>query len=160
MKMQCIVCFVMYGSIVWQYACNSQTNSFIENSIEAGILLGGNGILHAMVVARAVARVTLAAYQLLIICDHSLFRSYPLSHYASYSMLTLTWSSLLSLARKSLFSIWVDGVVLLPPHQVLRPRRGSSCLQRFHSASGWSYVVHWSCLVDRWSGLSVSSESA
>jgi hypothetical protein len=30
-----------------------QTNSFIENSIEAGILLGGNGILHAMLVARA-----------------------------------------------------------------------------------------------------------
>ncbi len=30
-----------------------QTNSFIEkNSIEAGILLGGNGILHAMLVAR------------------------------------------------------------------------------------------------------------
>jgi hypothetical protein len=82
-----------------------QTNSFIENSIEASILLGGNGIIHAIMVARAVARVTLAAYQLLIICDHSLFRSYPLSHYADYSMLTLTWSSLLSLARKSLFSI-------------------------------------------------------
>ena len=32
-----------------------QTNSFIENSIEAGILLGGNGILHAMLVARAVS---------------------------------------------------------------------------------------------------------
>jgi hypothetical protein len=31
-----------------------QTNSFIENSIEAGILLGGNGILQAMLVARAV----------------------------------------------------------------------------------------------------------
>jgi hypothetical protein len=31
-----------------------QTNSFIENSIEAGILLCGNGILHAMLVARAV----------------------------------------------------------------------------------------------------------
>jgi hypothetical protein len=30
-----------------------QTNSFIENSIEAGILLGGNGILHAMLVARS-----------------------------------------------------------------------------------------------------------
>jgi hypothetical protein len=28
-----------------------QTTSFIENSREAGILLGGNGILHAMVVA-------------------------------------------------------------------------------------------------------------
>jgi hypothetical protein len=28
-----------------------QTTSFIENSTEAGILLGGNGILHAMVVA-------------------------------------------------------------------------------------------------------------
>ena len=156
--MTVLVC--IYSSTVYDCAfSDTQTNSFIENSIEAGILLGGNGILHAMVVARAVARVTLAAYQLLIICDHSLFRSYPLSHYASYSMLTLTWSSLLSLARKSLFSIWVDGVVLLPPHQVLRPRRGSSCLQRFHSASGWSSVVHWSCLVDRWSGLSVSSES-
>ena len=113
-----------------------QTNSFIENSIEAGILLGGNGILHAIMVARAVARVTLAADQLLIICDHLLFRSYSLSHYTNYSMLTLTWSSQLSLARKVLFSIWVDGVVLLPLHQVLRPRRGSSCLQRVHSASG------------------------
>jgi hypothetical protein len=30
-----------------------QTNSFIENSIEAGILLGGNGVLHAMAIARA-----------------------------------------------------------------------------------------------------------
>ncbi len=29
-----------------------QTNSFIENSIEAGILLGGNGVLHAMAIAR------------------------------------------------------------------------------------------------------------
>jgi len=87
-------------------------------------------------VARAVARVTLAADQLLIICDHLLFRSYSLSHYTNYSMLTLTWSSQLSLARKVLFSIWVDGVVLLPLHQVLRPRRGSSCLQRVHSASG------------------------
>jgi len=57
-----------------------QTNSFIENAIEAGILLGGNGILHAIMVARAVARVTLAADQLLIICDHLLFRSYSLSH--------------------------------------------------------------------------------
>ena len=28
-----------------------QTTSFIENSTEAGILLGGNGILHAMMVA-------------------------------------------------------------------------------------------------------------
>jgi hypothetical protein len=75
-------------------------------------------------------------------------------------MLTLTWPALLSLSlsRKTLFGIWVDGVALLPPHQVLRPRRGSSCLQRFHSASGWSSVVHWSCLVDRWSGLSESSE--
>ncbi len=33
---------------VWPFR---QTNSFIENSIEAGILLGGNGILHAMLVA-------------------------------------------------------------------------------------------------------------
>ena len=142
----------------YKHLRNRQTNSFIENSIEAGILLGGNGILHAIMVARAVARVTLSADQLLIICDHSLFRSYPLSHYADYSMLTLTWSSLLSLARKVLFSIWFDGVVLLPLHQVLRPRRGSSCLQRVHSASGWSSVVHWSCLVGRWSGLSESSE--
>ena len=31
--------------------CGRQTTSFIENSTEAGILLGGNGILHAMVVA-------------------------------------------------------------------------------------------------------------
>jgi hypothetical protein len=30
-----------------------QTNSFIKNSIEADILLGGNGVLHAMVVAHA-----------------------------------------------------------------------------------------------------------
>ena len=29
-----------------------QTTSFIDNSIEAGILLGGNGVLHAMLVAR------------------------------------------------------------------------------------------------------------
>ena len=141
-----------------RYCTDRQTNSFIENSIEAGILLGGNGILHAIMVARAVARVTLSADQLLIICDHSRFRSYPLSHYADYSMLTLTWSSLLSLARKVLFSIWVDGVVLLPLHQVLLPRRGSSCLQRVHNASGWSSAVHWSCLVGRWSGLSESSE--
>ena len=28
-----------------------QTTSFIENSTEAGILLGGNGTLHAMMVA-------------------------------------------------------------------------------------------------------------
>jgi hypothetical protein len=35
-------------------ACPRQTNGFIENSIEAGILLCGNGILHAMLVARAV----------------------------------------------------------------------------------------------------------
>jgi hypothetical protein len=48
--------------------------------------------------------------------------------------------------------------VLLPPHQVLCFRRGSSCLQRVHSASGWSSVVHWSCLAGRWSGLSESSE--
>jgi hypothetical protein len=36
---------------------NKQTNSFIENSIEAGILLGGNGVLHAMAVARALVLV-------------------------------------------------------------------------------------------------------
>ncbi len=56
-----------------------QTNSFIENSIDAGILLGGNGFLHAIMVARAVSRVSLAAYQALIIRDHAPFRSYPLS---------------------------------------------------------------------------------
>ncbi len=39
-----------------------QTNSFIEISIEAGILFGGNGILHAIMVTRAVSRVSLAAY--------------------------------------------------------------------------------------------------
>ena len=45
--------------------------------------------------------------------------------------------ALRSLVRKFfLFSIWVDGVALRPPRQVLRPRRGSICLQRFHSASG------------------------
>ncbi len=33
-----------------------QTNSFVQNSIEAGILLCGNGILYAMLVARAVTR--------------------------------------------------------------------------------------------------------
>ena len=32
-------------------AADRQTTSFIDNSIEAGILLGGNGVLHAMVVA-------------------------------------------------------------------------------------------------------------
>jgi hypothetical protein len=40
-------------SYVW-YVLDRQTNSFIENSIEAGILLGGNGIIHAMLVVRAV----------------------------------------------------------------------------------------------------------
>ncbi len=35
------------GSVV-SYKYTRQTNSFIENSIEAGILLGGNGVLHAM----------------------------------------------------------------------------------------------------------------
>ncbi len=34
-----------------------QTNSFIINSIEAGILLGGNGVLHAMAVAHALVLV-------------------------------------------------------------------------------------------------------
>jgi hypothetical protein len=34
-----------------------QTNSFIENSIDAGILLGGNGVLHAMAIARALVLV-------------------------------------------------------------------------------------------------------
>ena len=43
----------MYGSIVWQYACNSQTNSFIENSIEAGILLGGNATHMFMVPSKS-----------------------------------------------------------------------------------------------------------
>jgi hypothetical protein len=32
--------------------------TLLKNSIEAGILLGGNGILHAMVVARAGSRVS------------------------------------------------------------------------------------------------------
>jgi hypothetical protein len=64
--------------------------------------------------------------------------------------------ALRSLARKILFSIWVDGVVLLPPRQVLRPRRGSICLQRFHSTSGWSSVAHWSLLVGSWGDCSKS----
>ncbi len=38
-----------------------QTNSFIENSIEAGIPLGGNGILDAIMVARACWSCTLQA---------------------------------------------------------------------------------------------------
>jgi hypothetical protein len=34
-----------------------QTNGFIKNSIEAGILLGGNGVIHAMAIARALVLV-------------------------------------------------------------------------------------------------------
>ncbi len=40
-----------------QHRVDRQTNSFIENSFEAGILLGGNCVLHAMAVARALVLV-------------------------------------------------------------------------------------------------------
>jgi hypothetical protein len=52
-------CFVREGNpfCPLRCCCCRQTNSFIENSIAAGILLGGNGVIHAMAIARALVLV-------------------------------------------------------------------------------------------------------
>ena len=110
-----------------------QTTSFIDKSIEAGILLGGNGAPRAMPVSLALSHSQFG----------SVFPSRP-SHSIStlplYPSLQLfTRLSLLTIlferARsKSLFSNEVDGVALLP-YQVLFLRQGSSCLQRVYSAA-------------------------
>ena len=120
-----------------------QTTSFIEISIEAGILLRGNGVLPAMLVA--CTRVCLQFNQVLLYL--SLLPSFSpytlptfLSYYTLYTHFQLPTSPI-SRSEKSLFSSQVDGVALLSPCQVLRLRRGSSRLQRVHSASGWSSVT-------------------
>ncbi len=86
-------------------------------------------------------------------------RGFLFAAYQMHSMLLHTGPAPHSLARKSLFSIWVDGVVLSPHTQALRSRRlvvvpSASRLQRFHNASGWSSVAHWSWFVGSWVGWS------
>jgi hypothetical protein len=69
-----------------------QTNSFIENSIEAGILLGGNGILHAMLVARAVTSLQRTGI------NHSLSLPFSFSSFAFSLPLALSLALSLSLS--------------------------------------------------------------
>ena len=56
-KYQCFMISIFWNILNETIIFNiRQTTSFIELSIEAGILLGGNGALRAMLVARHIAR--------------------------------------------------------------------------------------------------------
>ncbi len=115
--------------------------ALLKDSIEAGILFGGNG--HG----GRVRACSFAAYQILIVLHHAPFLiRFLFPHPAVHSMLTLARPALIFLARKNLLSIWarVHGVAHSRP--ILHPRRGSSCLQRFHSF--WLVICCTSVLLD------------
>ena len=94
--------------------------------ITRNLILLASARVHILTLARALARALALALALA-----------PALALTPLTLNALAFGpALRSLVRKFLFSIWVDGVTLLPPRQVLRPHRGSICLQRFHSASG------------------------
>ena len=74
---------------------------------------------------------------------------YPSRLYTLSAHSHSTVTQLISLARKVCLAYRLVASLLVP-RQVRRSRRGSSCLQRFHSASGWSSIVLRRCLAGRW----------
>lgn len=128
-----------------------QTISFTESSIEAGILLCGNGAHSAIRVSLALVCTRLNLVLLLQAPSSVIPYHYPIS----LPLTQLSISTAVSLgarAQKSLLrdGAQVDGVALFHTHYVLRLHRGSSCFQRLHSIAWWLLIcILRDCLVGR-----------
>jgi hypothetical protein len=94
---------------------------------------------------------------------HQLLGSFHHPLLSAPSILLSTMHSILTLACLSLISLLSRGKVCLAYRLMVSccsfhvrssapvAAPAASRLQRFHSASGWSSVFHWCCLVGRWS---------